>query len=611
MVRVADYIAEMMVEAGISQVFMVTGGGAMHLNDALTRHPGLNALCMHHEQSCSMAAEGYARISGKMAIVNVTTGPGGINALNGVFGAFTDSVPMLVISGQVKRETINRNDPADLRQLGDQEVDIVAMASPITKFATLCQETTDVRYLVEKAIQVARMGRPGPTWVDVPIDIQGALIDPAALRGYQGDLDGVRGEDHASQGLTNLTRDVDTMVSRLSQARRPVILVGNGVHISRSESAFLNVLDRLRIPVVTAFNAHDLVNDDNVYFVGRQGSIGDRAGNYAVQNADFLINIGCRLNIRQISYNWPSFARAAYKVMVDIDRGEMTKATLNIDLPIKADLTSFLQILANATKNYKPPACHSDFLAWCKEKRREYPVVLKRYFTNKALVNPYAFADILFDELEQSDIIVTANATACIVTFQCAKIKQGQRLFSNSGSASMGYDLPAAIGACVASGAKRVVCIAGDGSIMMNIQELQTIAGHCLPIKIFVLNNQGYHSIKQTQQAFFPDNVYGCGPDTGLSFPDFINVASAFGLPANSCSNVDQLRTAVRSCLDSRGPSLCAIALDPSQPFSPKLSSRRLDDGRMVSSPLEDMAPFLPRSEHKKNMLIETSCDED
>ena len=591
MIRVADYIAQKAVEAGISQVFLVTGGGAMHLNDAFTRHAGLSSLCMHHEQACAMAAEGYARVAGTMALVNVTTGPGGINALNGVFGAYTDSVPMLVVSGQVKRETIVANQDIPLRQLGDQEVDIVAMAKPITKFATMLNDPADVRFVIEKAIWIAVSGRP-------EFRSPGGAAGGASTPHERGALHGSALAEAAAE-----------VVARIGAARRPIIIVGTGVRAAGAADRFLNLVDRLGIPVTTAFNAHDLIADDHPSFVGRPGTIGDRAGNFSVQNADLVLVLGCRLNIRQVSYNWTSFARAATKIMVDIDGGELRKHTLAIDVPIQSDLAAFIDAMMTATEAFQPSEEHRGYLAWCKVRKERYPVALPDYFEKKTPVNPYAFASILFDELSEGDIVVTANATACIVTFQCARIKKGQRLFSNSGSASMGFDLPAAIGAFLAAGGRRIVCMAGDGSIMMNLQELQTIVGNALPIKIFILANNGYHSILQTQQAFFSDNVYGCGPANGVSFPDFLAVGRAFGFATRECDNLDGAGSAIRATLEADGPALCQVILDPSQPFAPKLSSRRLDDGRMVSSPLEDMAPFLPRPEFADNMIIAVAED--
>jgi acetolactate synthase I/II/III large subunit len=607
--RVADYIAQRLAAAGLTHVFLVTGGGAMHLNDAFGRAKGLTTVCLHHEQACAMAAEAYARLGGRPAILNVTTGPGGINALNGVFGAYTDSIPMVVISGQVRRETIASNFASDLRQLGDQEVDIVKMVGGITKSAVTVQDPQRIRYELEKALHLAVTGRPGPTWVDVPIDIQGANIDAKTLSGFDpceggGEPYALAAEAGALKGEA-LRTAARRIVEALAKAERPCILPGTGVRIAGAAERFLSVAERLGAPVATAFNAHDLMGDANPLYVGRAGTVGDRSGNFAVQNADFVLILGCRLNIRQISYNWGSFARAAVKAMVDVDRAELAKPTLSIDLPVQADLAEFLSALEAELGAHEPPAAHREYLAWCKARQRRYPVVLPDYWQVPAPVNPYCFAQALFESLDADDIVVTGDGTACVTTFQAAGIKQGQRLFSNSGSASMGYDVPAAIGAWYASGgARRIICLAGDGSIMMNLQELQSIIGLKLPVKLFVLNNDGYHSIRQTQQNYFPDNVVGCGPESGVTFPDFVRLGQAFGFPSSRIAAHDELGAGLAAALAGEGPALCEIMLDKAQPFAPKLSSRRLEDGTMVTSALEDLAPFLSREEMAANLLI-------
>ncbi len=603
--RVADYIAQLLADDGIEHVFMVTGGGAMHLNDALGREPRLSAVFTHHEQSCAMAAESYARLSGRPAAVNVTSGPGGINALNGVFGAYVDSIPMVVVSGQVKRETLVTSYQLPLRQLGDQEVDIVTVASPVTKLASLLDDPEQTRFTVERALWLARSGRPGPVWIDVPIDVQSALIDPESQRRFDPEKDGPAASLSAEVGCLrgdSLTKALGTVLRHLVTAQRPVILAGAGIRLSGARESFLRVIDKFGVPVVTGWNAHDVLWNDHPLYVGRPGSVGDRGGNFAVQNADFLLVLGSRLNVRQVSYNWKSFARAAFTVMIDIDQAELSKPTLSIDLPIHADVGEALTCLEEL--DYEPQAVHRKYLSWCRDRSSLYPVVLNEYWKTDEPVNPYCFVQALFDELGEDDVVITADGTACVVTFQAAYLKPGQRLFTNSGCASMGYELPAAIGAHYASPNRRVVCLAGDGSIMLNLQELQTIAGNRLPVKVIVLNNNGYSSIRQTQQNYFPDNVVGCGPESGLTFPDFAKLGTAFGFEVRRCSSHRDLSSAVRDTLTGDGPQLLEIMLDPEQPFSPKLSSRQLEDGRMVSSPLEDLAPFLSRPELAENMLI-------
>ncbi|AGA28159.1 thiamine pyrophosphate-binding protein [Singulisphaera acidiphila] len=598
MIRVADYIARTLFEHGIEHVFMVTGGGAMHLNDAIGRCDGLKYICCHHEQACTMAADSYFRLTNRLAAVNVTTGPGGTNAITGVFGAWTDSLGMVVVSGQVKWETLVRSTGLPLRQLGDQEVDIIRLVEPITKYAVMVTEPTSIRYHLERALHLARSGRPGPVWLDVPINVQGAIVDETALPGYDPQEDRIA----FTSDLDGACRDV---LTRLKQAERPVIMAGSGVRLAGAGARedFLQLVEALGVPVTTSWNAHDVIWNEHPCYVGRPGTIGDRAGNFAVQNADFLLVLGCRLNIRQISYDWKKFARAADLVMVDVDANELKKPTLSPSLAIHADLADFLPRLL-ALVHEEPPPSHSAWLAWGRERARRYPAVLPEYWETEAGVNPYCFVDVLFDQLPADQIVVTGDGTACVVTFQAAKIQEHQRLYTNSGCASMGYDLPAAIGACLASGGRPVVCLAGDGSIQMNLQELQTIVGRGLPIKLFVLNNQGYHSIRQTQQNYFADNIVGCGLDSGLSFPDFGRLATAYGIPYRRVDRHGDLATAVAETLAGPGPQVCEVMLDLAQAFAPKLASKKLADGRMVSAPLEDLTPLLSREEFAENMII-------
>ena len=615
-VRLSDYIARRLHEHGVRHVFMLTGGGAMHLNDAMGRVDGLQYVCCHHEQALAMAAESYTRLSGRLAALNVTTGPGGINALNGVHGAYTDSIAMIVVSGQAKRETLASNAPVRLRQLGDQEVDIVSMVKPITKFAAMVTDPLDIRYLLEKALWLAETGRPGPVWLDVPIDVQSALIDPADLHGFDPRREGY-GRDFALPAeygwLTGpeLEDAARRTVAAIRDAERPVLLPGTGIRISGEYERFLAIADKLGIAVAPAWNAQDLVAEDHPLYVGRPGTVGDRSGNFAVQNADCVLVLGCRLNIRQISYNFASFARAAKKIMVDVDAAEMAKPTLAIDMPIHADLKQFLPALERALEGYETPKAHSAYVGWAMERRAKYHPVLAEYWDTKGVVNPYCFTEALFEQLAEDEVVVMADATAAVVTVQAARLKQGQRLYSNSGAASMGYDLPATIGAWHAmqldprtAAVKRIICMAGDGSIMQNLQELQTIAGQGIPAKIFLYNNSGYHSIRQSQQAHFQGFSVGCGPDSGVTFPDFGKVAAAFGFAYTRTSDHSDVRDAVRRTLAADGPAICEIMTDKAQQFAPKLSSKKLDDGTMVTAPLEDLAPFLPREELEANMLI-------
>ncbi len=601
-IRVSEFIARHLAEWGVRHIFLLTGGGAMFLNDALGHQPGLEIVCNHHEQACAMAAEAYARISGEIGVINVTTGPGGINALNGVFGAWTDSVPMLVLSGQVKRETCMRHTGATrLRQLGDQEADIVALAQPITKYASFVARPEDIRFELEKALHLATSGRPGPCWLDIPIDVQSAMIDPDELHAYTAEENSL-----PVSTVSDTEAQCREILAHLSRAQRPVVMAGTGVRVANALASFESVIRKLGIPVVTAWT-HDLIASDDPLFCGRPGTIGTRAGNFTVQNADLLLVLGSRLNIRQTSYNWASFARHAFKIQVDIDAAELEKPMLKPDLPVQCDLRVFLEMLDCLLPGaFERHPEHAAWLQWCREREKRYPAVLPRHREYRGAINPYHFIEVLFEQLDENDIVACANAAACIVPFQAAKIKRGQRLFSNSGSASMGYDLPAAIGAyyggLVMHGKQqRVICLAGDGSVMLNLQELQTIAHHRLPIKIFILNNQGYLSIRSSQSNFF-GRLTGEGPNSGLSFPNFVTLGAAFGIPSQRFDQKD-FSASTAEILEIEGPALVEVILDGAQPFEPRMASRQLPDGSIVSPALEDMFPFLESEELAQNML--------
>ncbi|MFN2476898.1 MAG: thiamine pyrophosphate-binding protein [Chthoniobacterales bacterium] len=595
--RVADYIARTLAARGVQHVFMVTGGGAMHLNDAFGRCADLEVVCCHHEQACAISAEAYFRVSNRLAAVNVTTGPGATNAITGVYGAHVDSMAMMVISGQVKWETTVGSTGLALRQLGDQEVDIVSMVQGITKYAVLVADAQTIRYHMGRALHLATSGRPGPVWLDVPTNVQGTLIDPESLRAYD------PAEDPLTYETAGLPVAAAKLVDLLQNAERPVIYAGSGIRLAGQYERFLHLAGSLGVPVVTAWNSNDLLPNDHPAFAGRPGTVGDRAGNFTVQNSDLVVILGCRMNVRLLSYNWENFARNAYKVMVDVDALELQKPTLKPDLPIHADLREFLPLLEHALSRWQPR--HSSWLRWCKERVSRYPVVLPEYWKLEETVNPYCFMERLFAHLEEDEIVACADGTACVTAFQAAFIRKGQRLFHNSGCAPMGYDLPAAVGAATALPDRhRIICIAGDGSIMMNLQELQTMASRKINAKVFVLNNWGYHSIRQTQRNFFPDNIVGCGTDSGLGFPDFAKIAAAFGFGFERCASHAELDRGISATLNAPGPVMCEIVLDLAQPFAPKSSSRKLDDGRMVTAPLEDMAPFLSREELKENMLV-------
>lgn len=601
-IRLSDYVFQTLANRGLDHVFLVTGGGAMHLNDAIVVESRLHRICCHHEQACAIAAEGYARVSGKPGIVNVTTGPGSINALNGVFGAWTDSIPMIVISGQVKRETMMQTHGliGRIRQLGDQEADIIGMVRGITKYAVTITEPETIRYHLERAIHLASSGRPGPCWIEVPVDVQAALLDPATMRAYDPAEDDRRPDRAALEG------QVREVLAMLRSSQRPILLTGTGVRLGGAEDLMIRAAEKLRIPVATAWT-HDVIPSDHPLYAGRQGTIGTRAGNFTVQNADFVLILGSRLCIRQISYNWSSFAHHARTVQVDIDPAELAKPTFRADLPIDADVRDFLEILlreAGEEQASAEPSKREEWIAWCRERVDRNPVVLPKHRTAPSgRINQYHFIELLFSSSPANAVFACGNATACITPFQAGLLKKGQRLFSNSGSASMGYDLPAAIGASVADLERTVICLAGDGSLQMNVQELATLAALRLPVKVFVLENGGYLSIRSTQRNFF-GRLVGEGPESGLLFPDFVRLAEAYGLPARMLDTEHPSEDIAR-VLKSDGPQVVVVPLDLDQGFEPKTSSKRLPDGRMVTAPLEDMAPFLDRDEFLSNMLVE------
>jgi acetolactate synthase-1/2/3 large subunit len=594
--KLSNYIFSKLVNEGIDTVFLVTGGGAMHLNDAIGRTAGIKFVCNHNEQASSIAAEGYARVKNKPAIVNVTTGPGSINALNGVHGAFTDSIPMIVISGQVKRETIMSTYNIDgLRQLGDQEVDIISMVKGITKYAVEIIDPNTIKYHLEKAIYLSTCGRPGPVWLSIPVDVQAAEVDIDKCKGFSSEILNI--------DSNILNNDLSKIIDKITNSKRPVLIGSTGIRLGNALTEFEEFANLTGIPVVTAWS-HDIIHHDHPNYIGKQGSIGDRAGNFAVQNSDLVLIIGSRMPIRQLSYNWENFAREAYKIHIDIDQAELQRPFLKADLPLVYDAKFILGALIDRVKTEKINFDFKEWLGWCLERKNKYPVVQHHHKDPNKPINPYYFISTLQKMLTGNDVIVCGNATACIVPFQTSNIKKGQQLFSNSGSASMGYDLPAAIGAATADPSKRIICFAGDGSILMNLQELQTIKHNNLNIKIIVLDNNGYLSIKSTQQNFFGLAI-GSAPENGVSFPDLEKVGNSFNIPSYSLKCFD-FNEELQKLINLEGPILINVKLDPLQMFEPKLSSKKLPDGKIVSAPLEDMFPFLSEDELASNMIIKT-----
>jgi len=602
MIRVADYIVNHLVAYGIKDVFMISGGGAMHLNDAFGRHPQINYICNHHEQASAIGAEGYSRITGKLAVVVVTSGPGGTNTLTGVIGQWLDSVPVLYLSGQVKFETTIASCPRiHLRQLGDQEINIVDIVKPVTKFATMLTDPFAVKETLTNAIQTATEGRKGPVWIDIPLNVQGTLVEEHSLSSHtllnKTNDSGIH-DIHATHDI-----HAEQVILLLEKSKRPVIIAGHGIRSANAIDDFLQLVDKTKIPVVTSFLGFDLIPTGHPCFIGRIGTIGNRPGNFAIQNADLVLAIGSRNNIRQTSYNWNDFARNATKVIVDIDEEELKKPTFTPDIGICADAKLFVVQLTKGLSEVSLPDW-SLWRQWNLERKNKYPAYLPEYEFLPEKVHPYHFIHTLTRLLNEQDIVVTSNATPSIAYHQLGIVRPGQRVLWNSGCAAMGYGLPAAIGAAFGSAKSRtVICLEGDGSLQMNIQELQTIVHHHLPIKLFVLDNQCYISIRQTQSSLFNGNFVGTDSTSGISFPDYGKIAEAYGLPVVVIDTHDQLEQKLGSVLHTEGPVVCHVRLTDKYIFAPKTSSERKPDGRIISKPLEDMYPFLDRKELLENMV--------
>lgn len=601
--RLADYVADFLVSHGVTDVFSVVGGGAMHLNDALGHNDNLKVTYNHHEQACAIAAEAYARLDNKIAAVCVTTGPGGTNALTGVVGGWLDSIPMFIVSGQVRYDTTARYalqfTGAPLRAMGDQEYDIVKSVEPMTKFAYMVEDPKKIRWALEKAWHLATTGRPGPVWMDIPVNYQGSYIETGDLEAYD------PAEDDALLPPPVEDSVIQTILEKIRKAKRPVFHAGYGIRLSGGYEAFRRAADKLNIPVVTYWNAIDLIEDDHPLYTGRAGNMGDRPGNWAIQNADLILAVGTRISIRQVGYNWKTWARAAEVIMVDIDRAELKKPTLHVELPVWADAKDFLTKLDLAAEDRVHEG--GQWLETCQRWKREYPAVLPRQWEeNGATANVYAFIRYMSSRLPEGSLTAVSNGACCVVGHQTYVIKAGTRVANNSAIASMGYGLPAAIGTCIGGGRKQTICLEGDGSMMMNLQELQTVLTNRLPIKIFLINNSGYHSIRITQTNLFGHHCkVGIGEESGdLSFPAYEKIAKAFGYPYYSAHSNEQMKAVVDEVLSRDGPVFCEIFTDTAQVWEPKSSTKRLADGTLVSPPLEDLAPFLPREELEKQMFI-------
>jgi len=598
-IKLSDYLVQTLVNKGVRTVFMLTGGAAMHLNDSVGKEKKIKYVCTHHEQSAAMAAESYARVKNDLGVCLVTCGPGGTNTITGVAGAWLDSLPVLFISGQVKRNDLKSNYPG-LRQLGVQEVNIVEIVKSITKLAVTIVDPNEIAYYLEKAIFLSKKDRPGPVWLDIPLDIQASMIDTEKLKKFYPE------EIENKVDKILLHKQILLIIELLKKAKRPVVIGGLNIHTFNLLSPFRKVIDTLRIPVVATMTAHDLIPYDSLYYGGRCGLFGDRQGNFTIQNSDLVISLNSRLAMWETGYDFQGFAPRAKKVVVDIDESEFKKPTMKPDLAIKVDLATFLEEFDKEIEKNKI----ADFSGWVKQTMKwktKYPVALPEYKELKNKVNSYHFIDILSSVLDKDEIIVTGVGTSFTGTSQSIKLKTKQRLCMNIGCAAMGYDLPAAIGAHYASLKKRIVLIVGDGGIQLNIQELQTIAGNNLPIKIFILNNLGYLAIRITQKAFFEKRYVGSSLDSGLSFPSFKKIAQSYGISYCKIANHTNLKNKIKKTLNSKGPVICEIMMDSEQQLIPKVTSIINKNKTMSTMPLEDQYPFLERKEFLNNMISYSS----
>ena len=607
--KLSDYVFDFVARAGVRDVFMLPGGGCMHLVDSLGSHPGLRYVAMLHEQAAAIAAESYAQARNGLGVVLVTTGPGGTNAVTGLAGAWLESTPCLFLSGQVKRPDLRQR--VGVRQLGFQELDVVAVVSPLTKYAALVTEPNDIRYHLEKAVHLARSGRPGPVWLDIPLDVQAANVEPSALRGF--DPSELRGGEHGASGApadeetseARMHAQIAEALGLLARAERPAILVGNGVRLAGAEQAVIDLARALDVPVLLTWKMIDLLDEDDPLNGGRPGAIAQRWANFAQQNADWLLCLGARLDTGQTAYNHPAFARGATKIVVDVDDRELAKLEMTPLVPVQADVGVFVRAFASAAAargdlRLDRSAWHARIGAW----KRAYPVLLPEY-RGEPNVNNYVLMDELSRQLAATDLVVPGSSGACSeVTMQALRVRVWQRVLNTQGLGSMGFGIAASIGACLAYERRRTISLEGDGGFIMNVQELETVRRLGLPIKFFVLNNDGYASIRASQRNYFEGRFYASDRASGLTLPDVVRVAQAFDLPAERVDSVDRLAEVVARALAHDGPYLVDVVVSPLQTTQPRVTTRQLPDGTMTTRPMEDLAPLLPREELEANLLV-------
>ena len=596
MIKLSDYVFKFIEEMGISYVFMLAGGGAMHLVDSLGRCQKTQYVCNLHEQACAIAAGAYAQYTNNLGVALVTTGPGGTNTVTGVAGAWLDSTPCLFLSGQVKSADLK--DARGVRQMGFQEIGIIDIVRSITKYAVMVTAPQQIRYHLEKAVYLARSGRPGPVWLDIPLDVQAAQIDENELIRFD------KKEMRAPDDKQLLQKQVGETIKLFNQAERPVILVGNGVRLAGAVNEFMKLTELMQVPVLTTWKAMDLIAEGHLLYTGRPGATGQRGANFTQQNADWLLVIGARLDYGQTGYSHQNFAHAASKVIVEIDPAEIGKLEMPVDVPACADAGDFMREIIRQREKIIPRD-RNGWLSRCKAWQAKYPVILPEYRAETEYVNNYVLIDVLAEEMSGEDILVPGSSGASSeITMQAFRVKEGMRIFNTQGLGPMGFGVSAAIGGCLAGGGKRTICIDGDGGFAMNLQELETVSRLQLPIKIFVLNNRGYASIRNTQRTYFEGHLVGCDDSSGLTLPDTEKIAAAFGIHYLKIENHSHIRQQVQDALEYNGPVICEVMISPDQQAAPRITSRQQPDGSMVSMPMEDMWPLLDRDEFRANMII-------
>lgn len=606
--KLSDYIIRTLENyTGSKHAFLLSGGGMMHLLESLGRSR-IQPIPTHHEQAAAIAADAYSRINNTIGICFVTTGPGGTNAITGVAGAYMDSNPVIFISGQVSRA--NSKSGLQIRQRGIQEVEMVPIVQSITKYAVLVENPKEIRFHLEKALYLARSGRPGPVWLDIPLDVQAAQIEPDELQGFDSkDLE-------ARENPTPTPHQIDEILDALCKAERPLLILGGGIQTSGARSLVDGLIKALQVPVQTSWNGMDLLPENSPWYVGRANTFGPRYANLIVQNADLLLILGARLGMQHTGYNISAFGRGAFKIMVDVDPSEMTKPGIKIDLPIKADVKKTIEKLISRASEFSQIASLkrdkiSTWMQYCRKVKEKYPIapLLEQIFDER-YVNPYSFAVELSRVLPNDAVVpIGSSGMGHTVTGGVFEVKSGQRVFTSKGLAAMGYGLPSTLGACFASNKRMTVSIIGDGGFQLNIQELQTIRHYRLPIKLFIFNNEGYHSIRMTQKNYFGGHFVGSTPDSGVSLPDLKKLADLYEFSFFKIEKNQEVRNGIRDVLNSSGPVLCEVMIDPEKALEPKLASYQQTDGTMQSRPLEDMAPLLDREELRQNMFIPLVTD--